>query len=931
MARGDDDGNSGTARFGPFAFDLSTQQLSKSGQPLKIGSRAAALLRLLISRAGETIGRADIEAAVWPGLTVDDVNIRVQVATLRKRLEDQGPSPRYIVSVPGLGYRWIGSRTTSLPDPQETNEPVLLGRGEALDTIESLLSAKAVTSVVGSGGLGKTAMARRLLGRWREAGREAVFVDLSAVESGDRLAPAVLAGLGSASVSEDPVISLIATLEARPVLIVLDNCEHLTGQIADLVAAILSARGSTVLLATSREALGLDAETIFEVEALTVPDTGVTVTTETADRFSAIALFNARALAANPGYRPTDRDLQAVAEICRRLDGLPLALELAAARISDGSAQALLKSIQDRIDVLRNEVSGHHARHQTLTATLDWSYRLLSEDQQALFRRLGVFRSEFDAADALAVAWPAGQSPMDVAGALEQLAAKSMLSRVRRDGPDRFRLLETSRAYALYLSTEAGEETATAARHARNLVNLYDSDDGAWDAADDAVRALSRTRIDDVRAALDWAWSPAGDAQLAVLLTARSAPVWLSLFLFFEYRDRIEIALAGSALGTLDPDVELRLQSTFAVICFSTGGQIPKVLVAAGRALALATEAGSVVDQYRALWALIGGSVFACDYHGMLRYSVRYTEIATEAGDAQQLSVGHRLMARALNYVGRQDEARRYVDLAVAAGSGSGDVFQMDNRIMTLGNLARILWFQGLADQAHRALEEMIAEARSLDHAPSTCLAVAENACTVYLWSGDFEKARSAIALLRTTADRYGFSRWQDWAWRFEEALDLAEQGRPDQAVVRRHWAPPTMFHAFYMGSLHPSMVGPEALARVEQDDEVWCAAEILRGAAEQIMGAGGDADDLDRAEALLVRAIAVARRQTALAFELRAALSLVRLDAQRGQGGVGVQHLREVYGRLTEGFDALDAVRARAVLQGASGAAQPDQASSNP
>lgn len=889
-----------SAQFDAFEFDLLAGRLSREDRELKLGSRATALLRILLENAGSDVGKAEISDAVWPGITVEDVNIRVQVSAIRKALGDQGKQSRFISNVSGLGYRWIAPTRFTSDGAIDARASQLVGRSGDVETLWGLVGTERFVMIVGTGGIGKTSVAREVGQIWTERnGSGAAFVDFAAVSDAAMVGDAIRSAIGAPNVAADPVNSIVAALASEMRLILFDNCEHVMEGVRDAAQRILDTCDGVHILATSREASGLAIEHVFELDPLEFPrpgDGGGTDAESLISR-SAVELF-VRRMDLDPAAGIEHRLLLRIASICRQLDGVPLAIELVARQASGRDIEMVSRDLADELSEARAPRAG--SRHQSLRAAIDWSYRLLSPADQRVFRAVSVFRSDFAIADAAAIMTGADGD------ALERLAAKSMIARADKG----FRLLETMREFATQKANEAGELEADRLSHARRLLSFF-PDPPDWEAQPDPDW---EGRIDDLRAALDWLIAGKADRGMGGALLARSAPLWLGNYLFFEYRDRIEVLLDeedGAA------DHELPLAAAFAVISFSTGAQIPKVIAMATRALALAEATSNPTYELRARWALVGGSIMAGNYRGALLHARNYAETAKTMEDATLAITGQRMLARAHNYMGDQRAAQTHAQAALAAvpASSSRNIFVMDHRIMALGNLARISWCRGFPDRALALAGEMMEEAAALGHAPTTCLAVAENGCNITLWSGDRLGAQRSIGVLRETADRYAFPRWQDWVNRFEEAYDLTAPERMDDPVVRRYWVPPTLFHAFHAAALHPSLVTPEALGAVEADDAIWCAADILRGTAEQIMGVTPDIPALAQAEAMLMRAATLAEAQGALSFELRVALSLHRLHALRGRERDGREVVAHILNRFTEGFGTVDVRRAQAIV----------------
>ncbi|OUM02562.1 winged helix-turn-helix domain-containing protein [Variovorax sp. JS1663] len=537
--------NDSIYRFDNVELRPSTRQLLVEGQPANLGARAFDVLSALIAHRERMLSKNELLEMVWPNVVVEENNLQVHVSALRKLL-----GAKAIVTIPGRGYRFAAeldalpaasaavSRPAgpagAAPAPRGAaaasatrvlrsdagNLPALLpplvGRDAEQTMLGELVPQHRLLSLLGPGGIGKTSLARAVARQLAHDFRDGAWmVELATVSDPAALPGAVALALGiNLPGRADAAAELAERLRGHE-LLVLDNCEHLVDPVAALVSHLLDAVPRLHILATSQEPLKLAAERPVRLGALAVPDHAALADAAT---HGAVALFVARVGAMQPGFRLDDGNLDAVVDICRELDGLPLALELAAARVPLLGVQGVRRHLAQRLHVLKNGVRDAPTRHRTLRTTLDWSHALLSPDEQKVFRRLGVFVGGFGLELAQQVA---SDEHIDVWAVLDHLGDLVDKSIVVVDaGPvPRYRLLETARAYARE-QLEASSEWETVRQwHARCMHSALDRRTRAGrlgaETVDQWVQACS-PEIDNLRSAIEWACGPGGDAALAL-------------------------------------------------------------------------------------------------------------------------------------------------------------------------------------------------------------------------------------------------------------------------------------------------------------------------------------------------------------------------------------------------------------------------------
>jgi predicted ATPase/DNA-binding winged helix-turn-helix (wHTH) protein len=526
----------GSYRFGAIEVNVAQRQLMIEGRSRPVGARAFDLLVALIERRERLATKNELLDAVWPEEAVEENNLVVQVGNLRKLLGGQA-----IATIPGRGYRFTlpaGEDTgrlagvaptateTSAPPPIDelrsnlpATLPALLGRDHELTAIGALLDEHRLTTLTGTGGIGKTRLAQQLLSERRAGYAQGVcWVELAALSDATQVVGTIASRLGVAAPvgNAEALERLAGTLAPMQLLLGLDNAEHLIDEVARVVIGLLAAAPRIRFIVTSQVPLGIDAEQNFQVKPLALPGAGRIAPAE-AMRFGAVALFAARAAAADHRFALSEQNVAAVVGICRRLDGIALAIEMAAARTRTLGVSALAALMDHQLDVLGAERRDLPQRQRTLRATLEWSHRLLRPIEQTVLRRLGVFAGGFSLELALEVV-PGTASEADRWEALDALGVLVDRSLVAVDGgePPRYRLLESTSAFAAERLAEAGETGAWQARHAVAMRRLFVSVFNDRLRAFDLVLRRLELDVDNARAAMAWALEH--DAETAVAL-----------------------------------------------------------------------------------------------------------------------------------------------------------------------------------------------------------------------------------------------------------------------------------------------------------------------------------------------------------------------------------------------------------------------------
>lgn len=602
-------------RFGAFQLLPGQRQLTREGIAVPIGGRAMDLLLHLATNPGAVLSKRALIEAVWPGRVVEENNLTVHMAALRRALGDTSDDRSLIRTVTGRGYVFVGAAPAAAPP---TVSPAghmvlpgiprlatrLVGREQEMEALRGLLLGQRIVTIVGPGGVGKTSLALQLAADLAQEFPDGVaFSDLSGIGDPARVPEAVASGLADGAGANTATARLTALLREHRLLFVLDNCEHVVEPVAQLVNALVAACPRVVVLVTSREGLFLQGEHIFRLTPLPFPAEPARIDAALAASYSAVAMFVERA-AALTGFVLDDTNAPAVASICARLDGIPLAIEMAVPRLKVLSPVQLAERLDERFRLLGAPGRETIPRHRTLQAMIDWSYDFLPAEERTLLRSLSPFAggASLDAIQAVA-----GLSDADEVVLLDRLTAladKSMLT-VEAAARPRFRLLETIRQYAVQKAVDA-RETALQRRHAAHFAERFGEAAARWPVMPgrDWVAAHA-AEAENLRAALAWAFGSQGNVEIGLALAASTVPVWWELPETPVAEGQRWLAAAATRLRADTPPAQqgwIHFGRSWRDFRFGDRDNLPEALEAA----ALFRAAGDASGLGAALWR--GGS-----------------------------------------------------------------------------------------------------------------------------------------------------------------------------------------------------------------------------------------------------------------------------------------------------------------------------------
>ena len=931
--------------FGPFVLDRSRKQLLENDRPLRLGGRAFDLLAALTERSGEVLSRQELEARVWPRTVVEETSLRVHISALRKILGDGVGGARYIANVPGRGYSFVvpvqvldGSANGMAPAKELPAEPQgdtrgrrgphnlparlshTIGRSAVTQALCDRLETRRLVSIVAPGGMGKTTVALAVAEEQLERFPDGVwFVDLASLSDPARVPLALASALQISASHEEPWAALRGPLHDRRMLIVLDNCEHVIDAAASLAERVLREAPGVHILATSREALEAEGESVHRLAALEAPVLADPTNVDECLAFPAVQLFAERASANSDVFALTPTNVGLVCHLCRQLDGMPLAIELAAGRVDSLGLQGLAERLDEMFAVLTRGRRTVLPRHRTLQALLDWSHDLLTDVERTVLRRLSVFRSTFTLETAGAILASADLPAAAVMEGVIGLAAKSLVAVDVSSDTVVHRLLYTTRTYAADKLASSGEGPWLAQAHAQyflqELAKTLPQRDtlpiGEW------LHRHGRL-MDDVRAGLDWAFAPTGNALLGVRLTVAALDLVYELGLIDEYRSRVDAAMdVVPTLQPPQPGLELRLRSARSFLQSQTKGREFSRGANFARTLELVDQLDSMPQRFEAMFSMCANAFGAGDYREVAQVAMRIKDYAGSPDEPVSVLLSDRFLALSHHYLGQHQSARLLAErvLQFPAGNAYREFIGHIPKTVSMRILqARTLWLQGACDQAVAMAAEANAHAEG-QNPQALSQSLAMGSIPIALWRGENARAAQMLERLLSHATRHSQVYWQSWARSYQQVLSARAR-----RIEARLGVELPQIDALsgpgeldMLGTLAEGAVSPLGVERVAGGQVGWCAPEILRAHAENALR--NESRMPIAAEAAFMRSLEIAREQRALSWELRTATSLARLWRDQGRGADARQLLSGIYDRFDEGLSTADLVAARTLV----------------
>jgi predicted ATPase/class 3 adenylate cyclase len=695
------------------------------------------------------------------GLAGGDLPSEVLLLDLGDHQLKDLPSPEHLFQVvaPGLirdfpPLRSLDSRPNNLPRQLTT----FVGRQDQIGEAKRVLASTPLLTLTGPGGVGKTRLAIEIAGELLDEFEEGIwFVDLGPLTDPDLVIPAIAVAVGVMHAPGQPILDTVTEyLRGRRVLLVLDNCEHLLEVTARSVDALLRSCGQLRVVATSREGLAIGGEAVFPVPSLSLPDPE-TATSGELPQYEAIQLFVERAIAAVPGFKITDRNASAIAQICLRLDGVPLALELAAARVRALPVEQIAARLDDRFRLLTGSSRVTVPRHQTLRQTIDWSHDLLADDERAVLRRLSVFVGgcSLDAAEAICTGEPVEvHAVLDI---LSRLVDKSLLVAETEATEARYRQLETIRQYARDRLLESGEAEAALRRHRDWFLGMVARAEPEFFRGAESGESLERLdrEHDNLRAALQWSLDEPNEEREGLRLAAGLWRFWEIHGHLAEGRRWLELFLeaTGGEVSALQADA----YTGAGILAFMLGDHTAASALHE-RSLELHRQVGDPDGIAFAANNLANAAVLSGDYANARRLYETVIPWARDRGDPRGLGFAIVNMAEAVAADGEPELARSQYDEGIAAFREAGDRW---GEAVALDSLGVMLGRQGDHEEARRVHDQAVTISRAIGDERGVARALAHLG-DVAARTEDLERARSlyieSLEIRRALGDRPGIA-----------------------------------------------------------------------------------------------------------------------------------------------------------------------------
>jgi predicted ATPase len=806
----------------------------------------------------------------------------------------------------------------------------MLGRKHAIVTIQAKLAAQRFVTIVGPGGIGKTTVAVAVAHEMRSLFNSQVrFVDLGPLGSAPLVAPALAASFGLVIQVDDVVPALVDRLLEAPTLLVLDGCEHVIDGVSTLAEKLFQRVPTLHLLATSREAMRVEGEHVYELPALACPPDNVEASAKDVLQYPAVQLLVDRVRAVRGHFELTDNDAPLAAAICRRLDGIALAIELVAGRVDIYGLSRTASLLDDGLNLSWVGRRTAKPSHRTLDATLEWSYGLLDQAERLVLGRLAVFSGGFAFEAAVAVAADEKVDESRVSDCIWELRSKSMI--VARGHESRLRLLDITRTFAAQRLGEGKEQNIVRRRHALYFSDLFRQ--GARMEVSGWPRPLA-AEVDNLRAAMNWAFSVDGDARIGVGLAAASASSWMGMALLTECREWMAKAVSRLDAVNTGTRQEMIIQSALASCMMFTGGMTEESYATWEKTRSLAECLNDIECQMDSLLVLWAHQIRLPSYVEALALAERCGDVAERMADRGAVATANYMRGVTYHHTGRLMQAEGCLELSLhrddeATRRSLINRFGYDRKVDAMGVLANLAWLRGSPDHARRLNQMSVAEARQLDHAVPLCVALAWAGFDMHLAIPDDGETEALADELVEHAGKHSVESYHGFGLSLR-ALCGIRRGDTEAATTMlysgleklsasRYGVFNWIFQAEFARSMADAGRAREALAifdraKIDLAQNHWYAPELRRIRGELALC---NNEGVAAGRQHFIGALELSAEQGSLSWVLRAATSLAIAEKSMTRKETAHETLQATYAKFRDGLDTFDLKLATRVLSG--------------
>ena len=920
--------------------------LRREGVPLPLGGRAFDILIYLVERPGDVIAKQELIDHVWSDAVVKEGSLRVHVAAIRRALGDGQFGNRYIANIKGRGYSFVGTvvplagstKTRNAKFRQQGRLPVrplmMIGRETVISEVSDKLRDERFVTLLGPGGIGKTTIALAV-GRAvaEEFGGKVHFVDLESLTDSRHVAGAVATSLGLALKSKDPGPELVDLVRSRKLVIILDSCEHVIEAVASLAEQLYQQTEEIHVLTTSRELLKVEGEQCYRVLPLDYPPDDSEQTANAVLRYQAAQLFVQRVAARAGSFVLADEEAPFVAEMCRKLDGIPLAIELVAGQVAALGIKNTVARLVSRSELLKLSHRTAVPRHRTLKATLDWSYELLSDAERIVFRRITPFVGHFTLEGARYVTGELGVGTGGIFDAIAGLIEKSLIA-TRDERPAHYRLLDTTRAYALGKLEKHGEFDPISLRHAEYVTGYLESQKEVLSTLPGSERVAAYSdQLSNVRAALEWSFGPHGDDETATRLAAASTQVFLELSLLIECQAWAERAMTRLGNPYQNSRRAMEISASLPLSLMHTEGNDQRVRTAFASALEIAIDQGDLAYELRILSGLFMYSHWTMDIRGATGIAVRSKKLALKTGDPDDMALAEAMLAASHHLMGDHLATQLHCESGLRYLASSPrfrtEQYLFHYTSFLLVGMARSLLYRGLLDQSLDYAKRAVEEGKKSGHPATFCRSLAL-VLPVVLTIADLRLSGQYIGELSNLSAAHSLMPYRAIATGLKGQWLLLQNNRIDgiqllkRALEELHTQRHEMLNMDFTSDLAAALVDlgeheqaltltVNAIEQQQRTGKFLHMPALMR--VKGLILASGSTEDYPEAERSLLSSIEWARRQSGTLFELKAATDLAELLLKQGRVPEAYKHLSAAFDRMPGGIVSPDHTRALQIL----------------